>query len=129
MGVDTVSYNNGSVRVVFFPPGHTPKNSVTPNDGTVNGCPYGELNQWACFYADVDFGGRMLEFQDCGYEQYFSNYGFQDETSSWVNTKSVDVSVFDYSGYQLWMESPNSKSSWVGSAANDRAWSLYIYCS
>ena len=64
----------------------------------------------------------MLEFQDCDYYQYFSNYGFDDQTSSWVNTKNyATVGVWDDYGNFLWHESGASQSSWVGQANNDRA--------
>ena len=79
---------------------------------------------WFCFFQDINYGGRMLQFRDC-FTQYFANYGFAGQASSWDNPSNErNLNVFSsappYSFY-LWSETHNSRSSWVGSANNDRA--------
>lgn len=141
---NVISYNNGSVRVVFPLPGSgnqahdpfgagpvqgSPQTSVSPNAvGDVHGCPYGFFTKWSCFYGNAAFGGNMLEFKDCGYQQYLSTYGFQHNVSSWVNTKDTAyVVVRDGFGSLLWTESQNTESGYVGNAANDRADGFFIH--
>ena len=90
----------------------------------VEGCPSGAFttNKY-CFYEHSSWGGRMLQFADCGSTQFLNNYGFTNQTSSWVNTTSNTVNVWSTdktTGY-LWSEAANSKSSYVGSTNNDRA--------
>jgi hypothetical protein len=94
-----------------------------------HGCPYGEFTFWTCFYDLPNFGGQKLEFQDTGYTQYFSDYGFDDRTSSWVNTKHNDhvVNVRDDFGTLLWSEPVTSESSYVGGANDNRASYFKIY--
>lgn len=93
---------------------------------TIHGCPSG----WFCFYHDANFGGRMLQFSSCGI-QNLTDFGFNDQTSSWVNNTSSSVDVFkdiNGGGGRLWHESPHSQSSFVGSAANDQASSFRRNC-
>jgi len=118
-----IAWLGGSVVLTLPAPGArtAAASGVVPNT-TLHGCPGG----WYCFYQDINFGGRMLQFQDCtpgGTIQYFSTYGFRNETSSWVVNRSLNfVNVNDTeTGYNLWNEPSNSSSSWVGSANNDRA--------
>lgn len=133
---DTVSYNGGAVRLVFPHAGSRsvgtpPSGGASPRLSTTSywhGCPYGYSTHWYCFYQDINFGGRMLEFKDCGYTQDLYNYGFAYQTSSWVNTSSHTVVVMDGYNYLLWSEPAYSTSSWVGSSANDRANPFYTQC-
>src|SRR5947209_7475635 len=48
---------------------------------SASSCPSGYL----CLFQDANFGGRMLQFHDGGYWQNLTNYGFNDQMSSWVN--------------------------------------------
>jgi hypothetical protein len=151
IAADTVAYRNGTVRVVFPDPSTgfvaTGRSSasastsgsvagaVTPAIATTsyfNGCPYDTTTRWYCFYQNSNFGGTMLQFQDCssgGTTQYFSSYGFANMTSSWVNTRisnhgSIAVWDNDSSFTNLWNEPTGSSitsSSYVGAAANDQA--------
>jgi Peptidase inhibitor family I36 len=89
--------------------------TVVPQ-ATVNGCPSG----WYCFYVDANFGGRVLQFSDCGIHD-LRDFGFNNGISSWVNNTASSVDVFNARGALLWHEPPHSKSSFVGSAANDQA--------
>jgi hypothetical protein len=99
----------------------------------VNGCPSGSFttNKY-CFYEHTNFGGRMLQFADCGSYQYFSTYGFENQTSSWVNTTGNTVTVYNrlVGGGQaiLWVEGPASNSSVVTTANNDKADHFYSKC-
>jgi hypothetical protein len=141
---NVVSYNNDSVRVVFPLPGSGdqardpigpgpaqagPQTGVSPDAvGDVHGCPYGLFTKWSCFYGNAGFGGNMLEFKDCGYEQYLSNYGFNHNVSAWVNTKDYAyVNVFNNSGNLIWQESQNSENGWVGAGDNDQANGFFIH--
>jgi hypothetical protein len=107
--------------------------AVQPND--VHGCPSGYFQpDWYCFYEDINFGGRMLEFKDCGangLRQDFSDYSFRNQTSSWVNTTGNRVQVYDFaSGADnlLWVEYSQASSSYVGNTNNDRADYFVTYC-
>jgi hypothetical protein len=147
---DTVAYRNGTVRVVFADPSTgyvAARNSsstsasdtvVVPPDPSalttsfLNGCPYTSTTRWFCFYQNSNFGGTMLQFSDCsstGTIQYFSTYGFANQTSSWVNTRttnsgSIKVYDTDTTFTLLWTEVTGAgmtSSSYVGAAANDQA--------
>jgi hypothetical protein len=128
-----IEYHDGSVRVVFG--AATAANqyrdrSVAPGAAFtttyVHGCPNGTWDRWFCFYENSSWNegtaGRVLEFKDSGL-QSLANYEFSDQTSSWVNTDSSSVAVFDYTSGSglLWIEGAGSASSFVGSTNNDRA--------
>ncbi len=113
-----VAWNNGSVVLTLPASGQDARAAAA----SVHNCPAG----WFCFYADLNWGGRKLQFSDCspgGVTQYLTDYGFGNQTSSWVVNRSLKfVNVNDNeTGYNLWNESGNSPSAWVGAAANDRA--------
>ena len=56
-----------------------------------------------------------------GLAQFFTNYGFENQTTSWTVNRSLNfVNVNDF-GSNLWNESAFSASSNVRSARNDRA--------
>jgi hypothetical protein len=88
--------------------------------GSWHGCPKG----WFCFYQHEKWGGRMLRFSNCppgGLAQYFTDYGFENQTTSWTVNRSLNfVNVNDFAS-NLWNESAFSASSNVGTARNDRA--------
>lgn len=85
-----------------------------------HGCPSG----WYCVYQDINWGGRRLQFSDCTRND-LSNFGFRDQTSSWVNNGSLTVQVKNDLTLQpdpvLWTMPPQSLSSFVGAANNDKA--------
>jgi hypothetical protein len=98
---------------------------------TIHGCPTG----WFCLYQDINFNagtnGRRLQFQSCNVTQNLTDFGFNDQASSWVNNTSHSVRVFkdiNGGGGILWTSAPNSQSSFVGGANNDQASSLRIIC-
>ena len=99
---------------------------ITSLTTTVHGCPSG----WYCFYENASYGGRMLQFQDCssgGVTQFLSNYGFANQTTSWVNGKATGwVDVFSSSAW-LWTERWGTSSSNVGAANNDKAYYFTCY--
>ncbi len=90
-----MTYDFGAVRVVFPLPGSgdhaqdpgpsspfATAEGVTPDSlFNTDGCPYGTGPHWSCFYQDANFGGTMTEFEDCDYEQDFSDYSFNNQTS------------------------------------------------
>ena len=54
----------------------------------VHGCPSGLLKKWYCFYTNANYGGRRLQFSStCS--DFASNWGFDNQTSSWVNTNTA----------------------------------------
>jgi len=99
------------------------------------GCPYGNRVAWYCFYEHIDFRGRMLQFKDCASGQYgvyqrFTDWNFNDKTSSWVNTSIRLIDVYDNLGPSgfLWHEGAHSVSRHVGVGNNDRASSFVTKC-
>ncbi|MEV5979120.1 peptidase inhibitor family I36 protein [Streptomyces sp. NPDC052114] len=159
---NAVSYENGSVVMVFPDPGEETapdglgdgirtakakrddllKNAQAPaaQGANVEGCPQGwtEAGRWYCFYEHKNFKGRRLQFNETE-RQYASNYGFNDKTSSWVNTNKKGSNTWytwnhvdknwRVSGF-LWEMYAGSKSSYVGNAANDKmsAWCMPGKC-
>ncbi len=118
-----VAYKHGAV-IVNFP---NPRTGRVDLPDASNNCPYSITDKWFCFYQNANFGGRMVQFQDCGVQD-LTNYGFGDETSSWVNNfnnGAAIVNVYTEKGHSssnlLWQESPVSTSTYVGNADNDRA--------
>jgi len=131
-----VAFDNGKV-VLTFPDGSgesagagdtSPDPNVLSFFDSVHGCPRG----WFCFYEHDKFKGRMLQFQDCssvGTTQSFANYGFANQTTSWVVNASVDYLEVDnvtvakrgFGVTELWHEESYSSSSNVGTANNDKA--------
>lgn len=90
-------------------------------------CPAG----WMCFYDLPNWGGRMLQFRDCGYWQHFGNFGFRNQVSSWDNKTArwVEVNEDDPQPWiRLWNAPPRSRSSYVGAWADNRADALQILC-
>jgi peptidase inhibitor family I36 len=91
--------------------------------GSAGTCPGGYLQtDYYCFYVDRDYNGRRLQFTGNTSAEHASNYGFNNETSSWVSN-DVDCYVQAYDtihGDRLWQEPENSTSSYVGNANNDK---------
>ncbi|WP_405008534.1 hypothetical protein OHV13_34405 [Kitasatospora purpeofusca] len=56
---------------------------------------------------------------------YFSGYGFERQTSGWVNTGALKVDAYTSGAAGLWRELPGSMASYVGDQTNDRA--AYFY--
>jgi len=109
--------------------------AVTPSD--IEGCPtvvFG--NDWYCFYADINWGGRRLQWSDPYSLQqwvHFSDYGFINQTSSWVNGGGLHIVALQQNGcglgcqLGLWLEEPHSTSSYVGATYNDTADGFYTW--
>ena len=62
--------------------------SLSPALVDAHGCPSG----WYCVYQDINWGGRRLQFSDCTRND-LGNFGFRDQTSSWVNNGSHTLAV------------------------------------
>lgn len=73
-GGTAVSFDGGNVVI-----------NLTPQ--AFADCPAG----WLCLWHDKDYSGRMLEFKSVGYWQNLTNYGFNDQMSSWRNRTSHDA--------------------------------------
>lgn len=150
---NAVSFKDGTVIVVFPDPGEArapdglgrnvrenapplgavitaahraPAQPITALDtGYIEGCPYStESSQdWYCFYEHDFWGGRRLQFKDTCYDS-MSNWGFNNQTTSWVNTNPYKtIYAWNYSDYTgaLWTEPGGvSKSSNVGTSDNDK---------
>ncbi len=106
---------------------------VTPSD--IHGCPTVVIgNDWYCFYADINWGGQRLQWSDPypwpGWV-HFADYGFINQTSSWVNGGGMYVLPLQQNGCgagceeNLWTEVPHSLSSYVGAQYNDTADGFY----
>jgi hypothetical protein len=115
--------SEGSPRDVGTGPESVANASEALTAGQAHGCPSG----WYCVYehANWDASGRRLQFSDCTRND-LSNYGFRDKTSSWVNNGQRKLAVWNAgnalrSDAILWRMEAQSISSWVGSAANDKA--------
>ena len=98
---------------------------------TSDSCPWSFSARYTCFYSDVGFSGRRLQFADtyCSSAVNFGDWGFSNTISSWVNNSSHTVSVYDgpnTTGALLWRQYGVGNSANVGSAANDRADSASI---
>ena len=90
----------------------------------VEGCPGGYFKtDYYCFYTDKDFGGRRLQFASTN-TGYAVDWGFDNQTSSWVNNEGTGKRVHAWAGAPngtfLWTEQYGSKASYVGDANNDR---------
>nr|WP_239062722.1 peptidase inhibitor family I36 protein [Streptomyces sp. SID13031] len=88
----------------------------------VHGCPSGiTVKDYYCFYTDSNWGGRRLQFTGATVRGNAGNWGFDNQTSSWVNT-DTDVTVYAYDSpdSHLWTEPEKSVNSLVSSGSNDR---------
>lgn len=140
VSVNEVSYGGGAA-IVSFP--SATQSSIASGIGSagllapnIHGCPAGDAdNRWYCFYEHKDFGGRMVKWnmRHCGSDWIaFGNVGFNNQTSSWVNTGALSISVWDGKPSQsagLWLERPHTEVSYVGDANNDRASAFATSCS
>lgn len=88
----------------------------------------GNTSNWVYLYADANYGGRTLQFQDVGVWQDLATWGFDNQMSSWRNTTSCTATVSWNAGGggSLLSLSAGSSSSYVGATWNDQASSLYI---
>jgi hypothetical protein len=132
----SISWDGGNVVLVLGDTGEPSMedHSAKPSSGggssnlvNAHGCPSG----WYCVYTHRDWnettndpGERRLMFSDCTRND-LSNFGFRDQTSSWVNNGSRTLQVKNDLTAQpdpvLWTMAPQSLSAYVGDAANDRA--------
>jgi hypothetical protein len=143
ISANAVSYDNGEVTVVFPTPGtdvspggiggevrtekltsDTLKTFESRAWRDVHGCPEGLMKKWYCFYENRDFKGRRWQFQATTAENATA-WGFNDQTSSWVNTRNdlgLEFSAYDrinQSGL-LWQMPRSSEKAYVGNESNDR---------
>lgn len=119
-GTHQVSWDGGAVVMTF------PDRSSGARDlrAASTGCAAG----WSCLYEHSDYGGRRLQFRDCGYTQHLGNYGFANAATSWINSRGAAAIVRDLpTGRLLWTAGAYARSRNVGSA-NDRADTIYLSC-
>jgi hypothetical protein len=125
-----VFYNNGHV-VLGFDLARVAKLQGKAASATAKDiiCP----EDWLCLYQHANYAGRFLWFQDCCYFQYLTDYGFQNQTTSWRNRlDNNDVRFWDMAPSPdkvLWCSDTHAISPNVGAAANDKADKLYIQSS
>lgn len=161
---NAVSFKGGSAIVVFPNPGvqrapdglgPNPRKNAPQFDPSVNvsssnpaesarvlatayqrGCPYSTLTDadWYCFYTGTSWTGRRLQFKD-SYSGLPSDYGFDNQTQSWVNTNhTFSVYAWDTfcsNTFPLWTEpSGPAESSDVGSTKRNKMsyWNKGGYC-
>jgi hypothetical protein len=97
----------------------------------VHGCPSGlTVADHYCFYTDISFGGRRLQFTGATSAANAGDpWNFDNQTSSWVNTDTnVLVTTCDganQTGTILWTEPENSSVSALATAKNDKVSSWY----
>jgi hypothetical protein len=117
----SISWDDGNVVLVL--PGD---DAGELSAAAVHGCPSG----WYCVYQDRNWRGRRLQFKNCSRND-LSNYGFRDQTSSWVNNGPHRVQVKNDLIFRpdpvLWTMPPHTSSAYVGNANNDKA--DYFQCS
>ncbi|TDD64318.1 hypothetical protein E1262_28620 [Jiangella aurantiaca] len=85
--------------------------------GSASTCPWG----YYCFYTASNFDGARYQFSStCS--GYASSWGFDNNTSSWVNRNSSrNYHAYDYvGGSRLWTMVPGTSDSYVGSSADNR---------
>lgn len=113
-----IAWHNGTVILNL----QTPARGATPNT-SFDGCPSG----YYCFFEFQNFTGRMLQLSTCDSTPiYFSDYGFQNLTSSWVVFRNIYyLNVYEQlspSGWNfLWSEPAYAAQSYVGTTADNRA--------
>ncbi|WP_424922053.1 peptidase inhibitor family I36 protein [Streptomyces sp. wa53] len=91
-------------------------------------------NDWYCFYQYTNYGGRRLQWNNSHtFAVYFSDYGFENKTSSWSNKggKTItvanrsktgdDLSCREGNGIALWRELPHSCASSVSASLDNKA--------
>jgi hypothetical protein len=136
VSANEVSYKGGTV-IVSFPSATQASTwpSVSPWAPNQHGCPAGDAdNRWYCFYEHKDFGGRMVKWNlaHCGNDWIaFNDVGFNNQTSSWVNTGALSIAAWDGKPHQstgLWNERPYTEVSYVGNTNNDRASAFVTSC-
>lgn len=133
-----IAWDTGKVVMVFPWDGETaaPASSSAVLDGEVStqdiqGCPTQYFGaDYYCFYEHGNYGGRRLQFKDHPQQVAFSQYGFDNQTSSWVNGGAAGINVYDGTNTGtpiLWVMNSHSQSSLVSAANNDRASSFHAY--
>jgi hypothetical protein len=109
---DTVSFDGGNVLLQLGPT-------------SFDQCP----STWVCLWHDSNYLGRMLQFHDITtYWQNLTDYGFNDQMSSWRNRNTVDAKwSYDVGGggTQRCMDAGASASSVGGD--NDEASAIRIF--
>lgn len=103
---------------------------ANPRLADVEGCPSGwTVRDAYCFYTHSYFGGDRLTFwETC--QSTASNWGFNDTTSSWVNTSTgKTIRTYRHADFtdRMWTEYSGSKSAVVASSYND-AMSSWFAC-
>jgi hypothetical protein len=85
-------------------------------------------SNWVCLWHDSQFSGRMLQFQECCQWQNLSDYGFDDQMSSWANKRDFDArwAYLPNGGGTVRCMDSHSNNSWVGNTDNDKASSIRI---
>lgn len=92
-----------------------------------HGCPGGRLvKDYYCFYTDRDFNGRRLQFTGATRASDAADWGFNNQTSSWVSN-DVDCTVRAYNAERpaegapgIWRQPENAVSTFVGNSNNDK---------
>jgi hypothetical protein len=112
-------------------PGRSRAEALSSTIAASDSCPWSFSTRYTCFYSDVGFSGRRLQFADtyCSSAVNFGDWGFSNTISSWVNNSSHTVAAYDgpnTTGALLWKQYGVGHSANVGSAANDRADSASI---
>jgi hypothetical protein len=86
---------------------------------------------WVCLYEHSNFGGRNLRF-GCGYQGNLTDWGFNDQMSSWSNNTGCDAKWFFNVYGTPWYDPGTCMQAWsmntyVGPGNNDQASRLEVY--
>ncbi|WP_329230471.1 peptidase inhibitor family I36 protein [Streptomyces sp. NBC_01460] len=126
----------GNLATTEEPAGDDPEPSASV--AAADACPTEAFgNDWYCFYQYTNYGGRRLQWNgthDLFNPVFFSDYGFENKTSSWSNKGGKTIQVRNRSvtgsdpscsahgnGLFLWTEAAHSRSSNVGSGYDNKA--------
>jgi hypothetical protein len=86
--------------------------------GVYTSCP----SAYYCFYTSSNYDGTRYQFSStCS--GYASSWGFNNQTSSWVNrsgSRKIIYAYDSYGGSLLWHQPHPSQNSYVGSSNNNR---------
>jgi Peptidase inhibitor family I36 len=111
---DTVAFDGGAVLLELGPTSFA-------------SCPSG----WLCLFQHANWNGRMLQFRDTGFWQNLTNYGFNDQMSSWRNRRGFDARWAEHvggNGFRRCMAT-GAAAAYVGDSDNDEASSIKIFTS
>lgn len=93
------------------------------------------LSGYVCLFADINWGGDIVQFTTCCAWNNLSDYGFNNTASSWRNRKAVDAQIAmgtDGGGSKLCLNNNDYASSmpsgWDNGVSSIRIRDAGTYC-